>query len=107
MHKDSSLVSQNCIFGVITFHHLPNIISSVKHGGGGIMMWSCLSEAGTGVFSKIKKDQKSQQCCMDLALVRGRTHGHISQVETLKEPKVYQQDFIFYVTFLLHSVKDT
>ncbi len=31
-----------------TAHHLSNIVPTVKHGGGSIMLWGCFSAAGTG-----------------------------------------------------------
>ncbi len=31
-----------------TAHHLSNTVPTVKHGGGSIMLWGCLSAAGTG-----------------------------------------------------------
>ncbi|KAK1803211.1 hypothetical protein P4O66_021730, partial [Electrophorus voltai] len=35
-------------------HHLANIIPTVKHGGGSIMLWGCFSAAGTGRLVRVK-----------------------------------------------------
>ncbi|KAK3534134.1 hypothetical protein QTP86_002254 [Hemibagrus guttatus] len=37
-----------------TTHHLANIIPTVKHGGGSIMLWECYSAAGTGRLVRIE-----------------------------------------------------
>ncbi|KAL0146548.1 hypothetical protein M9458_058179 [Cirrhinus mrigala] len=37
-----------------TAHHLSNTVPTVKHGGGSIMLWGCLSAAGTGRLVAIK-----------------------------------------------------
>uniref|UniRef100_UPI00358EF6D2 tRNA-dihydrouridine(47) synthase [NAD(P)(+)]-like n=1 Tax=Myxine glutinosa TaxID=7769 RepID=UPI00358EF6D2 len=35
-------------------HHQKNIIPTVKHGGGSIMLWGCFSSAGTGALVRIE-----------------------------------------------------
>ncbi|KAK3556293.1 hypothetical protein QTP70_007047 [Hemibagrus guttatus] len=37
-----------------TAHHLANIILTLKHGGGSIMLWECFSAAGTGRLVRVK-----------------------------------------------------
>jgi hypothetical protein len=37
-----------------TAYHLANTIPTVKHGGGGIMLWGCFSAPGTGRLLRIK-----------------------------------------------------
>ena len=37
-----------------TAHHLSNTFSTVKHGGGSIMLWGCFLEAETGRFLRIE-----------------------------------------------------
>ena len=36
------------------FWHKPNTIPTVKHGGGSIMLWGCISSAGTGKLVRIE-----------------------------------------------------
>ena len=36
-----------------TSHHLANTISTVKHGGGSVMLWGCLLASGTGSLVRI------------------------------------------------------
>ncbi len=37
-----------------TIHHLANIMPTVKHGGGSIMLWGCFSVPGTGKLVRIE-----------------------------------------------------
>jgi hypothetical protein len=37
-----------------TSHHPENPITTVKNGGGSIMLWGCLSSAGTGKLVRIE-----------------------------------------------------
>ncbi|KAG2461487.1 TCB1 transposase, partial [Polypterus senegalus] len=64
-----------------TAHHQANIIPTVKHGGGSIMLWRCLSAAGTGKLVRIKGkmsaamyrdilDENLLQSALDLKLGR-------------------------------------
>ena len=40
-----------------TAHQAKNTISTVKHGGGSIMLWECFSSAGTGALVKIEGEK--------------------------------------------------
>jgi hypothetical protein len=45
------------LFGLNAKRHIwrkPGTISTVKHGGGSIMLWGCFSEAGTGTLVRIE-----------------------------------------------------
>ena len=45
------------LFGLNAKHHVwrkPGTISTVKHGGGSIMLWGCFSAAGTGSLVRIE-----------------------------------------------------
>ena len=45
------------LFGLNAKRHVwrkPGTISTVKHGGGSIMLWGCFSAAGTGRLVRIK-----------------------------------------------------
>ncbi|KAG2465867.1 TCB1 transposase, partial [Polypterus senegalus] len=64
-----------------TAHHQANAIPTVKHGGGSIMLWGCLSAAGTGRTVRIKGkmtaamyrdilDENLLQSALDLRLGR-------------------------------------
>ena len=37
-----------------TAHHTSNTISTMKHGGGSIMLWDCFSVAGAGRLIRIE-----------------------------------------------------
>ncbi|KAG2455418.1 TCB1 transposase, partial [Polypterus senegalus] len=64
-----------------TAHHQANTIPTVKHGGGSIMLWGCISVAGTGRLVRIKGkmtaamyrdilDENLLQSALDLRLGR-------------------------------------
>ncbi|CAM4721734.1 unnamed protein product [Leuciscus chuanchicus] len=64
-----------------TAHHLSNTVSTVKHGGGSIMLWGCFSAAWTGRLVAIEGkmnvakyrdilDEKLLQSALDLRLGR-------------------------------------
>lgn len=42
-----------------TTHHQANIITTVKHGGGSIMLWQCFSVAGTRRLVRIEGKMKA------------------------------------------------
>jgi hypothetical protein len=46
------------LFGLNAKRHVwrtPDTVSTVKHGGGSIMLWGCFSAAGTGRLVRIKE----------------------------------------------------
>uniref|UniRef100_A0A3Q0S0T0 Uncharacterized protein n=1 Tax=Amphilophus citrinellus TaxID=61819 RepID=A0A3Q0S0T0_AMPCI len=45
-----------------TAHHLPNTITTVKHGGGSIMLWGCTLAAGTGRLVAIEGKINATNC---------------------------------------------
>ncbi|KAG2466302.1 TC1A transposase, partial [Polypterus senegalus] len=62
-------------------HHQANTIPTVKHGGGSIMLWGCISATGTGRLVRIKRkmtaamyrdilDENLLQSALDLRLGR-------------------------------------
>ena len=55
-----------------TSHHPENIIPTVKHGGGSIMLWRCFSLTGTGKLVRIEG-------MMDGAKYRDNLEGNLFQ----------------------------
>ena len=45
-----------------TSHHPENTIPTVKHGGGSIMLWGCLSSAGTGKLVRFERTMDGAKC---------------------------------------------
>ena len=56
-------------FGENKTQHKP-FVPTVKHGGGGLMIWACFAATGPGHLAVI---ESTVNCCSDVAMVQSKS----------------------------------
>ena len=68
---------------------------TVKHGGGGIMVWGCINAKGVGFLTKVEGRLNGEGCIniLENALIS------TTYLLTITSGWIFQQDFLFEVIF--------
>ncbi|MCJ8749663.1 hypothetical protein PDJAM_G00178900 [Pangasius djambal] len=81
-----------------TAHHPEHTVPTVKHGGGSIVLWGCLSSAGTGKLVRVdgKMDGAKYRAILDENLLESGKDLRLGRrfiFQQDNDPKHYSQSY--------------